>query len=112
MELDPNGVDQHAPGAKLDAGKHMGGRLLGLFSRALTAVSEVGTFGAKKYTEGGWQHVEDGFKRYEDAQMRHYLKRHMGEEVDPDSGLLHLAHEAWNALAKLELYVRDYERRS
>lgn len=106
-ELDPNGIGQHELGAKLDAGKHMGGRLLGLFAHALTAVSEVGTFGANKYTEGGWQYVEDGIKRYEDAQMRHYLKRHMGESHDPDSGMLHAAHEAWNALAKLELMLRD-----
>ncbi|AUR97649.1 hypothetical protein NVP1243O_26 [Vibrio phage 1.243.O._10N.261.54.B5] len=106
-EQDPNGIDQHDNGAKLDAGKPMAGRLLGMFGGALMAVSEVGTFGAKKYTEGGWQHVEDGFKRYDDAGMRHFLKRGMGEEFDADSELPHLAHEAWNALAKLELYLRD-----
>ncbi|AUS01518.1 hypothetical protein NVP1286O_27 [Vibrio phage 1.286.O._10N.286.55.C4] len=106
-EQDPNGIGQHDNGAKLDAGKPMAGRLLGMFGGALMAVSEVGTFGAKKYTEGGWQHVEDGFKRYDDAGMRHFLKRGMGEEFDADSELPHLAHEAWNALAKLELYLRD-----
>ncbi|AUR87871.1 hypothetical protein NVP1105O_28 [Vibrio phage 1.105.O._10N.286.49.B4] len=106
-EQDPNGICQHDSGAKLDAGKPMAGRLLGMFGGALMAVSEVGTFGAKKYTEGGWQHVEDGFKRYDDAGMRHFLKRGMGEEFDADSELPHLAHEAWNALAKLELYLRD-----
>ncbi|WWO62230.1 hypothetical protein [Vibrio phage vB_VcM_SY] len=106
-EQDPNGIDQHDSGAKLDAGKPMAGRLLGMFGNALMSVAEVGTFGAKKYTEGGWQHVEDGFKRYDDAGMRHFLKRGMGEEFDVDSELPHLAHEAWNALAKLELYLRD-----
>ncbi|CAM0011316.1 endolysin [Vibrio phage K435] len=106
-EQDPNGIGQHDDGAKLDAGKPMAGRLLGMFGGALMSVSEVGTFGAKKYTEGGWQHVEDGFKRYDDAGMRHFLKRGMGEEFDADSELPHLAHEAWNALAKLELYLRD-----
>lgn len=53
-EQDPNGIGQHDNGAKLDAGKPMAGRLLGMFGGALMAVSEVGTFGAKKYTEGGW----------------------------------------------------------
>lgn len=106
-ETDPNGINQHEAGAKLDSGKPMAGRLLAMFGNALYAVSEVGTFGANKYTEGGWQHVQDGFKRYDDAGMRHFLKRGMGEEVDPDSNLPHLAHEAWNALAKLELYLRD-----
>ncbi|CAH9015381.1 putative phosphodiestherase [Vibrio phage 511E55-1] len=107
IKQDPNGIDQHDSGAKLDAGKPMAGRLLGMFGGALMAVAEVGTFGAKKYTEGGWQHVEDGFKRYDDAGMRHFLKRGMGEELDPESELPHLAHEAWNALAKLELYLRE-----
>ncbi|CAM0009462.1 endolysin [Vibrio phage K373] len=106
-ECDPNGIKQHDSGAKLDAEKPMAGRLLGMFGNALMSVAEVGTFGAKKYTEGGWQHVEDGFKRYDDAGMRHFLKRGMGEEFDEDSELPHLAHEAWNALAKLELYLRD-----
>lgn len=106
-EKDPNGVGQHEPGAKLDHGKPMAGRLLGLFANALYAVAEVGTFGANKYTEGGWVHVKDGIKRYDDAGMRHYLKRHMGEEFDPDSECLHLAHEAWNKLAQLELVLRE-----
>lgn len=108
-EKDPFGINQHAPGAKLDHGKPMAGRLLGLFPRALWQVAEVGTFGANKYTEGGWQYVPDGFKRYEDAGFRHFLKRQMGETYDPDSGYMHLAHEAWNALAKLELYCRSVE---
>lgn len=108
-ESDRYGIGQHEAGAKLDAGKSLVGRLMGLHARAIWEVYEVGTFGANKYTEGGWQHVPDGFKRYEDAQMRHYLKRYMGEEIDPESGFSHLAHEAWNALSKLELYLREKE---
>ena len=104
-ETDPNGVDQHAPGAKLDAGKVRAG-LLGMFSRALMAVAEIGTHGAAKYSRGGWQFVEDGITRYDDAKWRHLLKGYM-EEDDPDSDLKHLAHEAWNALAKLELILRE-----
>ena len=107
MEYDPNGVSAHDAGAKLDGGKPLAGRLLGMFSNALWEGSEVGTFGAKKYSEGGWQSVPDGMKRYDDACMRHWLKRHSGEEYDSDSGLLHLAHEAWNKLAELELYLRE-----
>lgn len=106
-EYDPTGVGQHDAGAKLDGGKPMAGRLLGMFSNALSAVAEVGTYGATKYSEGGWQFVEDGVKRYEDAQMRHWLKRHQGELCDPDTDMLHAAHEAWNALAKLELMMRE-----
>lgn len=106
-ESDPDGLDAHEPGAKLDSGKIQAG-LLGLFSRALLAVAEVGTFGATKYARGGWQSVENGIERYDDAKVRHMLKGYY-EDDDPDSGLSHAAHEAWNALAKLELMLRKTE---
>ena len=103
-ELDPAGRDPHQPGAKLDAGKTMAG-VLNDFALALMAVAEVGTFGAVKYTRGGWQVVPNAITRYNDAGWRHRLKaRH--EAVDPDSKLLHKAHEAWNILAELELILR------
>lgn len=103
-ERDPNGYDPHQPGAKLDDGKVMAG-VLDDFSLALMAVAEVGTFGAKKYTRGGWQSVPNGQERYRDALWRHHLsERH--EPKDPETGLLHKAHKAWNALAELELELR------
>lgn len=105
-EQDPYGTSPNQPGAKLDAGKVPAAQLLGQFPLALSAVLQVGAFGAKKYSMGGWQHVPNGFTRYQDAQFRHWLKRAMGEQCDPDSQMLHLAHEAWNALASLELHLR------
>lgn len=108
-EHDPKGLSPHAPGAKLDAGKLMADMVLGDFARALTAVTEVGTFGARKYTKHGWLLVEDGVARYSDARMRHWLKEKCGETHDPDSGLLHAAHDAWNTLARLELMLRQLE---
>jgi hypothetical protein len=109
-EADPNGVSAHSPGAKLDSGKNRMALVLGSFARALIGVSEVGTFGANKYTDNGWLEVPNGFQRYEDAQLRHQFYRHRGETHDSDSKLLHLKHEAWNALAKLELYLIEEEK--
>lgn len=108
-ESDPTGRNAHEPGAKLDHGKIRAGLVIGAFSGALAEVAAVGTFGAEKYSPNGWLEVPDAFERYEDAKLRHFLKRHSGEEFDPDSGLLHLAHEAWNALATLELYIQEHE---
>lgn len=108
IEYDPLGTDQHAPGAKLDSGKQLAGVLLD-FSRALEKVADVGTFGANKYTRGGWQSVPDGERRYTDAMVRHLLKMQR-ESIDPDSGLTHLAHFVWNALAVLELESRKEVR--
>ena len=106
-EKDPNGLNQHDKGSKLDAHKPRLGLVLGDFGNALLAVGEVGTFGAEKYTDHGWLSVENGKERYTDALLRHQVKEGLGEEVDEDSGLLHAAHTAWNALAKLELQLRD-----
>lgn len=104
-QSDPTGRSAHEPGAKLDAGKIRASLVLGGFSRALAEVSKVGTFGAAKYTDNGWRTVPNGFERYSDAQIRHLLQEASGEQVDPESGLLHAAHTAWNALARLELLL-------
>ena len=110
VEADPFGLDQHQPGAKVDAGKVRMHLITGGMARAITAIARIGTFGAAKYSDNGWITVPDGFRRYEDAQQRHAATRHMGETLDPDSNELHLAHEAWNAMAKLDLYLREQER--
>lgn len=70
------------------------------------AVAEIGTHGALKYTRGGWQFVDKARERYTDAKWRHLLKERYDED-DPDSKLLHEAHEAWNVLAALEIKLRN-----
>ena len=50
----------------------------------LEQIVNVYTFGAQKYAENSWQDLPDG-----------------GEITDKESGLPHLAHMAWNALAVL-----------
>ena len=91
-------------GVKYDDGKIMG-QLLGDFSQALMGVAAVGTFGAKKYTRGGWLMVPNGYQRYYDALWRHLLQANQ-EERDTESGLSHLEHAAWNILAIIELKSR------
>ena len=49
-EQDPNGIEQHDPGAHLDAGKPRAGLVLMSFGNALMEVSRVGSFGAEKYS--------------------------------------------------------------
>lgn len=109
VEADPNGLHPNSPGAKLDAGKVRPALVLGGFARALWAVAEVGTYGATKYTDNGWVEVPDGENRYDDADLRHWLKEKMGQKCDVDTNYLHAAHEAWNALARLDLYIRETE---
>lgn len=106
-EQDPQGLEQHEIGVKLDAGKPRVSLVIGGFARALGEISVVATYGAKKNTDYGWAHLPNGVERYTDAMLRHYLAEGRGEVTDPDSGLLHAAQTAWNALARLELILRD-----
>lgn len=109
-EFDPTGRDPHAPGAKLDAGKApIRQGVIEYFPRALIAVAEVSAFGASKYSWGGWGPVPDGVTRYGNAIDRHAVKAAIEGPFDTDSGQLHAAHEAWNALARLELILRELE---
>lgn len=105
-EKDPNGINAHQPGSKLDAGKPIAGEIVTSFSHALNAMIEVATFGAGKYTRRGFLQVPNAEERYRDALMRHLLKYGMGEEVDSDSGLPHLSHALWNMAAMLEVHLR------
>ena len=107
-ESDPHGKAQHETGAKLDAGKPRLGLVLGAFANALVEVGKVGTYGAQKYTDNGWLDVPKGKAHYTDALLRHVLAE-TNETHDPDTHLLHAAHAAWNALARLELIMRKRE---
>lgn len=110
VEIDPYGKPLNVPGAKADAGKVRMGLMTSGFARALRAVAEITTHGANKYTPGGWRLVKDGYERYYDAQERHQNAHDRGERIDPDFNCYHLAHEAWNSLAKLELFLMEEER--
>lgn len=107
-ELDPLGKSQHEKGSKLDSGKSEPSLILGSMSQSLQAVIEVADYGKKKYTENGWLEVPEAEKRYTDAMLRHYLAEQQ-EDVDKDSGLLHSAHLAWNALARLHFILQRTE---
>lgn len=106
VESDPNGKDPHTPGAKLDAGKPTPWLFISGFANALSAVAEVTTKGAIKYTPNGWTKVPNGEERYMEAFGRHMLLLGKGELVDPDTQCLHKAQMIWNLLASLELELR------
>jgi len=102
-------TDGERSGVKDDLEKPMMGIVFTDFARALEAVGDVGTYGVRKYAAHGWETVPEARRRYLDAMIRHMLKSLQGEESDPESGLDHLAHMAWNALCVLELKERNRE---
>lgn len=80
----------YGPGRKDDQGKM---RVELLPVRALLAIAAVMTFGAAKYGDDNWQNVTPR-RRYYGAALRHLFARALGERIDPESGLPHLAHAA------------------
>lgn len=60
-------------------------------------IARVMEFGAQKYESHSWQKVKP-FSRYLSAAFRHLLAYMKGEQIDPESGLHHLAHCAVNCL--------------
>jgi hypothetical protein len=112
-EVDPNGVAAGTPGAKLDAGKlpiMRGG--IQYFPRALRAIAALSGKGAAKYSWNGWESVPDGQVRYSDAMGRHILDEAIDgpwDDKEGGSGELHATAIAWNAMARLELLIREME---
>ena len=76
-------------GRKFDGGKLEYGLLPPL---ALEETVKVLTFGAQKYARDNWQIVPDAKRRYFDAVQRHMWAWKQGEQMDPESGIHHLAH--------------------
>lgn len=65
-------------------------------------LAEVLTFGARKYKPNNWRECTD-LSRYEGALLRHIQAYRMGEKLDPETGLPHLAHAMCNLTFLLEL---------
>lgn len=74
------------------------------FPNAIAEVARVSEFGAMKYEWGNWRFVHAGVERYTEALGRHLLAT---DEIDSESDLLHAAHTAWNAMARLELILKE-----
>ena len=75
----------------------------------LEEVARVYTAGAKKYGANNWQNLDDGYNRYLGAMLRHLTEVEKGNIVDSDTGCLHAAQVAWNALAMLHFKMKELE---
>jgi hypothetical protein len=79
------------------------------FSKALKAVAKRSEIGHKKYADidKDWQgFTKIPYQSYQDAILRHLIQDGEPDETELD----HLAAVAWNALALLEIKLREYEK--
>lgn len=84
--------------------------LIRYFPRAFAAVAKVSSYGASKYEWDSWKKVENAYERYSNALLRHLLKEEIEGVYDVEAykegvKILHDAQVAWNALARLELFL-------
>lgn len=100
--------ENKARGIKLDAGKTRWD-LLPL--RAMEEIVKVYTFRAGKYGDNNWQNLPYGYNRCKVAMFCHLAASERGEQLDNESGLPHLAHMAWNAIALLHFYMEDLNKK-
>jgi hypothetical protein len=67
-------------------------------AEALEELGRVYGFGIKKYSAHNWRKGYD-WSLSMSALLRHYMAFQRGEDVDPESGLHHLAHAMFHCAA-------------
>ena len=77
--------------------------------KAILEVAKVLTFGAQKYDEENWRKLDNLQARYSSGALRHIFAHIDKEELDPESGLSHLAHAICCLLFKLEIELENAE---
>lgn len=79
---------------------------------SLEWLAKIYTFGAQKYEDENWRKGMS-WKRIFGAIMRHSWAWFRGEDLDPESGLPHLAHAAWGFFTLLHYseYRKEYDDR-
>jgi hypothetical protein len=95
-------------GKKTNKNKPQISLLFKQFPKALEAIAKCSEYGHQKYKESdfdflNYQRVYGGSKTYADAGLRHRLE----QGNDLESGLPHTYHVAWNALAELEIWIKE-----
>lgn len=88
-------------GKKFDHGK---ARVDLISSEAMIQIAQVLSFGAQKYGEHNWRGGMQ-WSRVIGAAFRHLMAFNSGEDVDPETGLSHIAH-----LACCAIFLLEYEK--
>ena len=75
---------------------------------AIQEIWKVLAYGAAKYDDENW-HKAPSIRRYFAACLRHLWAWYGGEDRDPESGLLHLAHSGTCVLFMISLMINKPE---
>lgn len=103
------GETEMKEGTKYDNGKPPVAEFLLDFAPEIMEVAKVWKFGADKYAKSNWKKVEGGKERYMNALFRHLLQSET-EPADSESGMSHLVHAVFNALATLHFEIEERKK--
>lgn len=96
----------HIPvGIKYDKEKRRLAEMIVDFAPEIEELCKVWEFGANKYSKSNWKLVENGYDRYSNALIRHLIAEDK-DYYDDESKLLHAAHIAFNALARMHFILQ------
>lgn len=77
------------------------------FKEPLMELYKVWSFGKERYGKGNWKEVNDGYRRYQNALIRHFFEE--GSNKDAETGIYHAAHMAFNCLAMIKFILDKRE---
>lgn len=103
-------------GVKLEYGKpNLGIVITKQFPNAIKALAQCSEYGHLKYaeTDKDWlnfKRIENPVESYTNAMFRHVIEE-TNFVCDNESGLPHIFHTAWNAMARLEVYLDDLNKK-
>ncbi len=105
MKIEPGSMLYDYPAPSIGGTKHDNGKAqLDLLSPSwILGVGEVLTFGAKKYASHNWR---NGIARSRllSACLRHIFAYIGGQDIDPETGINHLAHASCNLMFAFEMH--------
>lgn len=93
-------------GTKYDNGKLRLAEMIIDFKIPMEELCKVWEFGANKYEKSNWKKLQNPVDRYTNALLRHLLAEEINP-IDDESKLLHAAHIAFNALARLYFIAKS-----
>lgn len=98
-------------GIKYDQEKPRIAEMIIDFKDSIEALTRVWEFGANKYEKSNWKLVNNGIDRYTNALLRHLLAEDTNR-YDDETKMLHAAHIAFNAMARLHFIIEEEKNKN
>ena len=97
-------------GIKYDTEKLRMAEMITDFAPELEELCKIWTFGVNKYGKGNWKLLKNGKERFSNALIRHLIEESK-DLYDKETKLIHAAHIAFNAIARLHYVIKEMNKK-